>query len=221
MLAGLIFVLSLGTISACTTKKDVNVQQVALFEDAYIYNGAKYLPSVDYTVWNLAGKGYGKTHSIGYALPVYPIGLPPKYIEVSVFDNDVEENVIVFKFSLGNQLFYVKEGTYVPNKNELMGAEFSAISNGYYNLEKKPIQFKFEDVLSKETVSETLSQDSEKSHFCVYLKNHPLKTYISYIVDDQNDLYICCEYTWHKVIDEEFKQLIMQFKDEKEKFLNS
>ena len=190
MLAGLIFVLSLGTISACTTKKDVNVQQVALFEDAYIYNGAKYLPSVDYTVWNLAGKGYGKTHSIGYALPVYPIGLPPKYLEVFVFDNDVEENVIFFKFSLGNQFFYVKEGTYVPNKNELMGAEFSAISNGN-NSEIKPIQFKFEDVLSEETGSETLSQDWEEMPFgfCVYFKNYPLKTNIHYIVDEQNDLF--------------------------------
>ena len=104
------------------------------------------------------------------------------------------------------------------DKNEFLEAEFSAISNGN-NSEIKPIQFKFEDVLSEETGSETLSQDWEEMPFgfCVYFKNYPLKTNIHYIVDEQNDLYVWFylhdEYAWYKVVDEEFKQLIIQFKE--------
>lgn len=231
ILASLILILSLGTMSACVGENGLNVYQVP-FEDAYIYNGEKYVVITDERY--IYGSMDTKRYQIGYAYPVYIfVGIPLR-IKVYMYDNDTEGTVIFFDNSCGNQYQYVKEGVQFPDDSELMDIEFLGLNGRTLDgVQENYIDFKFKlrDVLSKEVGPESLTNDWKNQApsywkpngrmFYGYLSDYPLTKPLGYVFDDQNNVYVYCVDAWHKVIDDEFKQFILQIKEEDDRLSNS
>lgn len=210
LLAFLMLILSLGTVTGCVFDPEINVKRVN--NDVYIYNGERYVYVEK--MFNYV-EDMSNSYQVGYAYD----GL---FRKMSAYGANigVEQDVLMFRGSTYfNHQFYVKESISWPDTLEVKCTGFvgTAEPSGW-----KPIlteeTFTLKEILSMDDYLDENTQ-REKWGLCYFTLLGYDSLWLNKMVeiDTNGDMYISMykedtsyPAVYYKVIDEEMKKLIAE-----------